>query len=198
MDRIRHWVSGAPATSVFIIACVVVYLVTATQSGSLTAPAAGSPLAWDLVVTRPSVEAGGWWRLATSALVHLGVTHIVLNMLLIGLVGRDLERSYGSVVVAVGMLLTAVGGSVGSVLMDPYTAMGGASTIGYGMFAMLVARSASRREDLRGPVTLIIVNLVFTLASPGVSLWGHIGGLVVGAVIGAVLYLGRGRLLRTR
>ena len=40
-------------------------------------------------------------------------------------------------------------------------------------------------------VFLIVLNLVIDLAIPGIAIWDHIGGLVVGFVLGA-LFVSRG------
>jgi len=55
------------------------------------------------------------------------------------------------------------------------------------MFAMLVGLSVARKTDVRGPLVLIAVNLVFTVTAGGVSLAGHLGGLAAGAVVALVL-----------
>lgn len=200
MEQVRRYLREAPACSVFMLACLVVYLVTVAQSGCLddpvsTGPTFGSPLAWDLMMVAPEVtDDGEWWRLATCALVHLNVIHLVMNMLVIGLVGRVLERSYGTVTMAVSMVVCAVGGGAAALWLTPDTAVGGASTVAYGLFAMLVGDALYRGTDVRAPLVLIAVNLVYSLTG-GVSLAGHVGGLVAGAVVVLVLWL-RDRLSR--
>ena len=66
---------------------------------------------------------------------------------------------------------------------QPNVPVGGASTVGYGLFAMLISLSRIRQRDLRGPIILLLVNLGYSLMYSNVSLWGHIGGLAGGAVI---------------
>jgi rhomboid protease GluP len=196
MEQVRRFLREAPACSLFMVACVVVYLVTAAQTGRLddpvgTGPTFGSPLAWDLMMVAPEVtDHGEWWRLLTSALVHLNLIHLLMNMLVIGLVGRVLERSYGTAVTAVAMVVCAAGGGAAALWLEPGTAVGGASTVAYGLFAMLVGDALHRGTDVRAPLILIAINLVYSLTG-GVSLAGHLGGLVSGAVVVLVLWLWR-------
>ncbi len=200
MEQVRRYLRVAPACSFFMIACVVVYIVSAVQSGRLddpvgTGPHFGSPLAWDLMMVRSEVTGHGeWWRLATSALVHLNLVHLAMNMLVIGLVGQMLERTWGTATLAVAMVVCAAGGGAAALWLDPGTAMGGASTVAYGLFAMLVGDALYRGTDVRAPLILIAVNLVYSMTG-GVSLAGHLGGLVSGAVVVLVLWL-RERLRR--
>lgn len=193
MDFLRRFIRDAPACTVLILVCVAVFCVEVVQSGSAEDPVGtyggGSDLAWSLMMVAPDITDGHeWWRLATSALVHLSVTHLLLNMLLIVLLGRELERAYGTPAIAVSMVVCAVGGSLGALWFAPDHAVGGASTIGYGMFAMLVGLSVTRRTDVRGPLVLIGVNLAFTVTAGGVSLAGHLGGLAAGTLIALALW----------
>ena len=194
---LRRFFAGATATVTLILACLVTYLATAVDGRSLTDPTAstigGNELAWQLMINPTAVvNRHEYWRLATGALVHLNIGHLVMNLLVIAFIGRELERAYGTLTMTVSMALCAVGGGLAVVWMEPGTVVGGASTIGYGMFAMLVGLAVSRGTDIRAPIALIVVNVVYTVFVGGVSLSGHLGGLAVGAVIALVLYL-RGR-----
>ena len=95
------------------------------------------------------------------------------------------------------MLACAVGGGLAVVWLEPLSVVGGASTIGYGLFAMLVGLSVSRGSDVRAPIALIVVNLLYSITAGGVSVSGHLGGLATGAVIGLGLYLAGRRRTRS-
>ena len=159
-------------------------MVTGLDSGNLTQPASAPGVAWDLMVDPLLMTADGlWWRLVTGAFVHLDPGLLLMNMLLIGLIGRELERAYGTFTMVVSMLLCAVGGGLAVVWLQPDSVVGGASTIGYGMFAMLVGLSLEQRTDVRAPLVLILVNLAYSATAGGVSLPGHLGGLAAGAAV---------------
>lgn len=195
---LRRFFAGAPATATLIIACLVVYTVTAVDGRSLMDPVRDSDLAWRMMVHPPAITySHEWWRLATGALVHLDPAHLLLNLLLIAFIGRELERAHGTTVMAASMLACAVGGGLAVVWLEPLSVVGGASTIGYGLFAMLVGLSVSRGSDVRAPIALIVVNLLYSITAGGVSVSGHLGGLATGAVIGLGLYLSGRRRTRS-
>lgn len=130
---------------------------------------------------------GQWYRIFTATFVHLDVGHLLLNLLLISLIGREVERAYGWRVVLALIFACSIGGALFIWWMQPLTAVGGASTFGYGLFAMLILLSTARGQGLAGPAVLLGVNLVYSVMMTSVSLWGHIGGLAGGAVVALAL-----------
>ena len=111
------------------------------------------------------------------------------------LFGPLLEQLYGHIEYLIIYFLCGIGGSVMTILFAPESAAAGASGAIFGLFglAFMVSR---RRHLLLGPQArailsqvgaLLLVNLVFTFAIPGISWTGHIGGLLVGGLIGLVL-----------
>ncbi|WP_295643839.1 rhomboid family intramembrane serine protease [uncultured Corynebacterium sp.] len=135
-----------------------------------------------------SVKAyGQWYRIFSATFVHLDAGHLLLNMLLIALIGREVERAYGWVVILALIIACSIGGALFIWWMQPLSAVGGASTFGYGLFAMLILLSTSRGQGLAGPAVLLGVNLLYSIMMTNVSLWGHIGGLAGGALVALVL-----------
>ena len=134
---------------------------------------------------------GEWWRVFTSAFLHSGPVHLALNMLALIVFGPEFEARVGRWRYLVIYLLSAVGAAAGIQLFgDPDVAVAGASGAIYGLMGALAVLMLSQRQDVRGVFTLLAVNVVFSLL-PGISLLGHIGGLLTGA-------LGAGILLLTR
>ncbi|MBC2682540.1 rhomboid family intramembrane serine protease [Corynebacterium sp. 4HC-13] len=143
---------------------------------------------WFLLLDPGRVTAyGQWWRVFTSALVHLSLTHLLFNMLLVFLIGRELERFYGSWVIAGSMVAGVSGGAMFCMFMEPYSAMGGASTVGFAFCVMLLGLAHLRQQDLVAPFALILINFGYTFTTENVSAWAHIGGAVAGAFVSAVL-----------
>ncbi len=155
----------------------------------------GGPLVDQLLIYRPYVADGEWWRILTSAFVHLGIAHIAFNMIALNLFGPLIEQMYGHVEYLVTYLLCAAGGSVLTMLAAPDQAAAGASGAIFGLFGLAFVVSRRHRvattREARGLLsqagTLLAINLVFTFAIPGISWTGHVGGLVVGLALGFVL-----------
>lgn len=127
-----------------------------------------------------------YWRLLTSGFLHDGILHIGLNMLSLYFVGRVLEPAIGSLNFLAVYLASLLAGSFGALLFQPGIPTVGASAAIFGVFGALIAVASARGISIwqsgLGPVVLL--NLVFTLTVPGISIGGHIGGLAAGLVCG--------------
>jgi membrane associated rhomboid family serine protease len=136
---------------------------------------------------------GEWWRVGTAAFLHVGPFHLVMNMLALLVFGSELERQLGRWRFLAVYLLSALGGAVAiQCFGDPRVAVAGASTAIYGLLGALGVLMLARRQDLRGLLTLLAINVLISFL-PGVSLVGHFGGLVAGAATAGLLLLTRRR-----
>jgi membrane associated rhomboid family serine protease len=189
----RRW--GAVTLSLIAIN-VAMFLVTA-----VAAAAEGfSPLQnnFSTIFARldqfPVAVAGGeWWRPLTAAFLHIGPIHLVLNMLAVLVFGSELERQLGRWRFLTVYLTSALGGAAAIQLFgNPLQPVAGASTAIYGLLGSLGVLMIVRRQDLRGLLTLLALNVVISFL-PGVSLLGHVGGLVAGAAATGILVATRRR-----
>jgi membrane associated rhomboid family serine protease len=189
----RRW--GA-VTLTLIAANVAMFVLTAVSAAVVGASPLDnyrSPIFFQLSQVPLLVDLGDWWRLLTAAFLHIGPVHLVLNMLALLMFGSELERQLGRWRFLALYLLSALGGSVAIQLFgDPLGPVGGASTAIYGVLGGLGVLMVFHRQDLRGLLTLLAIN-VFISFLPGVSLLGHLGGLVTGAITAAVLLATRRR-----
>ena len=149
----------------------------------------------------PPVVAGEWWRLITYAFIHaplggsFGILHIGFNMYALYLVGPVIEELYGHLEYLAIYLLCAVGGGVLTILAAPQQQVVGASGAIFGLFGLgfVILRRhqlvlAGRARALLSQMgTILVLNLVITFLVPGISWTGHVGGLVVGGVLGLLL-----------
>jgi membrane associated rhomboid family serine protease len=132
---------------------------------------------------------GEWWRLMTSAFLHTGITHLLLNMLALWFVGATVEPRLGRWRYLTVYLLSALGGSVLSYVLDsPFQASVGASGAVFGLFGALFVLMLRLRFDVRGLIAIIAINVVIGFI-PGFNInWrAHLGGLLVGALLTAVM-----------
>jgi len=140
------------------------------------------------------VATGQLYRLVTAAFLHAGVFHILLNMLVLAQLGPVLEKSLGRVRFAVLYLLSALGGSTLSYLVSDAGTLGvGASGAIYGLFGAYFVVVRRLGGETRPILVLLAINLVITFTVPIIDWRAHVGGLVVGAALAAVLaYAPRG------
>ena len=171
---------------------VLVYLIGVAQGFGINSP--GGRLYSDWVLYGPAVAHGDWWRLITSAFLHASVIHIALNMLGLVWLGNAVEDALGSMRFLLLYLASGLAGSAGALLLTPDQPTLGASGAIYGILGALVVLQYMSTGSVGGPaLTLIIVNLAFTLSVPNISIGGHLGGLV-GGILGtlALSRFGRG------
>jgi len=169
---------------------VLVYLLVGAAGGS------GSASYLQLVLTTASypaydvvgVDDGGWWRLLTSAFLHVQLLHLAFNMIALYTLGPPLERLVGTARFIAIYLICALAGSVAVVwLTSERTLTLGASGAVFGIFGAAIVLMRSRGYEVGSWIAVLGLNLVITFAIPGISWQGHLGGLVVGVALGLVL-----------
>lgn len=190
-EWLRRWYRDAPATTTFTSLAVLVWLVTAVQSRSIMANLSASALADAWILWGPAVLASplGPLRTIGAIFLHVDLSHLAINAFLLMLIGREVERYTGTALYSAAFFAGGIGASATVLWMAPITPTAGASGAMYALMVLLVGVALRRHADLRAPLILIAVNLVYTFMSSGVSLWGHLGGLVFGfLMLGFVIH----------
>ncbi|AOS60867.1 rhomboid family intramembrane serine protease [Actinoalloteichus hymeniacidonis] len=180
--------AGAPVGAkpivvpVLIALNVVVYLITAAQAGNPMGNAASELFgAWAL--WPPMVAAGEWWRLFTSGFLHFGLLHLALNMFALWVLGRDLELLLGRLRFIAVYLVSLMGGGIAVYLFgELQVQVAGASGAVFGLMGGIAIAAIRLKVNPRQALMVIGINLVISITIPGISLLGHVGGLVVGAL----------------
>ena len=140
----------------------------------------------ELVPSRVA-DFGEYWRLIGAAFLHVGLLHLLFNMVALAFVGPALERVFGHWRFLALYLLAAFGGSVSVYLFgEPSLGVAGASGAIYGLFAACVIVLRDLGLDPRTMLVTIAINLAISFA-PGISLLGHLGGLIVGGLTALAL-----------
>jgi membrane associated rhomboid family serine protease len=126
---------------------------------------------------------GEWYRLITAAFLHYGPIHLGMNMLALWWIGRPLEAWLGPIRYLLLYLVSGMAGSAGALIASPNAITVGASGAIFGILGAAIVLERQRTYVLGGSaITLLVVNLAFTFAVPGISIGGHLGGLVGGAL----------------
>jgi rhomboid protease GluP len=143
------------------------------------------------------IERGEYYRLITSTFMHFGINHIMNNMLILFILGDNLERALGHIKYLLFYLICGVGANVASMIINlsgyRNVVSAGASGAIFGVIGGLlyaVAVNRGQLEDLstRQLVVVILCSLYFGFTSTGVDNAAHIAGLIIGIIMGAVLY----------
>lgn len=187
--RVKRASGSTPVVTYGLIAvCVVVYV------GQLAIPGLAQKL-FDFTPWVPEQP----WRLLTAGFLHStqGIVslHLVMNMVSLWFLGRVLEPVLGRWRFASVFLIGVVGGSVAMGFLNWMTPALGASG---GIFALGGALLVVLRKDRQNLVAMGVIlgiNFVYGLMRPGVAWEAHLGGLVVGVLLGLVYETGRRRAL---
>ncbi|HWG99776.1 MAG TPA: rhomboid family intramembrane serine protease [Pilimelia sp.] len=129
---------------------------------------------------------GAYYRLVTAIFIHYGVFHLLMNMYALWLLGRNLEGALGPGRFLALYLLAGIGGNVAAFAVQPGAVGAGASTAIFGLFAALFIVLRRLKRDTSGLIPLLVINLVLGVVIAQ-SLIGHLGGVVTGALVGAIL-----------
>ena len=98
--------------------------------------------------------------------------------------GTLLEQVIGSARFTLLYFGSGIAGSAGRALLSPNSVTVGASGAIFGILGGLFVLERQGRIHSGGQILgLIILNLVFTFAVSGISVGGHLGGLVAGIVL---------------
>lgn len=130
------------------------------------------------------------WRLLAAMFVHVGLQHFVLNMVTLYFIGRIAEDLFGSKAFLALYLLSGLMGNLFVLVFSPLAVAAGASTALFGIFGAIaslrfIARSPYIRYLSQRYTSLILINILFSFM-PGISLAGHLGGLVGGGILAFV------------
>jgi rhomboid protease GluP len=112
------------------------------------------------------------------------------------MVGPQVERLYGRARFVILYVLTGVGGVVGSYLYHPEYKSAGASGAIFGLFGVLLVFGIRYRQSIppefkravgTGVLPIIVINLIIGFTIPAIDNSAHIGGLIAGALLAALV-----------
>jgi len=137
-----------------------------------------------------------YWRLITAGFLHYDLTHLVLNTLLLLLVAPIVERRVGVAWLFVIFLSASVASCLGILIKHQlWPAQGVSLGASGGLFGLLGSGLVLVFSRLRAQSRLVRIRLAVVLVGgltysvlPGVSMIGHIVGLLVGAVIALLIF----------
>jgi membrane associated rhomboid family serine protease len=127
-----------------------------------------------------------YWRLLTAGFLHDGLLHILFNMVFLFFMGRMLEPAIGKLNFTVVYFVSLFAGSFGALLFQPDSPTIGASTACFGVLGALIVVAYYRGISIwqSGLGLTLVINIVFSLSIAGISIGGHLGGVVGGAICG--------------
>ena len=138
--------------------------------------------------TLNGVSQGDYWRLISGGFLHsISPIHILLNMYALYWLGTMLEPVLGNLRFAALYFTSLLAGSLGALMFaEPNRETVGASGAVFGLMAAAFVLQRARGVDpwRSGLGPIILINLAFPFFAPGlnISIGGHVGGLIGGAI----------------
>jgi membrane associated rhomboid family serine protease len=145
----------------------------------------------------PEPEGGAWWRVAAAGFLNVNATHLAMNLLGLWVLGRAVERGFGSLPMLGAFLGSSIGAYVLGLFFMPVPADGRALALGssagvLGLVGALAGHAAvgfvlkknrMLGRQLAGMGFVVAIQLVFDAYHPNVSSFLHLAGAGSGAVI---------------
>lgn len=138
----------------------------------------------------PLIAEGQIWRLFTAMFIHIGIFHLLVNLYALNALGPLVEGFFGHRRFLLIYLIGGLWGSVASYAFSQALSAGASGAI-FGLAGATTVYFLRYRENfgargraiLQNMVFIIGINLVFGLSVSGIDNWGHMGGLVGGAIV---------------
>jgi rhomboid protease GluP len=162
---------------------------------SLTEPTIRQLLTWGAnwgplsLTTQP-------WRILVSNYLHIGIIHIALNMWCLWNLGALAEQIFDPWTYVLTYTACGIAGSIASLWWHPLVVGAGASGAIFGLAGALIAalylgrlpiHPQAMKATLRSLLTFAGYNLFFGGVVAGIDNSAHIGGLITGLILGALL-----------
>ena len=184
-----------PITTTLVGMNVAVYAAMVLTGVSPTAPSTAQLLKWGAnwgplsLGTEP-------WRMLASNYVHIGIIHIALNMWCLWNLGFLAERVFDPWTYVLIYTACGLAGSLASLWWHPLVYGAGASGAIFGLAGALIAalylgHLPISKQAIQGTLKSLLIfagyNLFFGAAIRGIDNSAHVGGLLAGLALGAVL-----------
>lgn len=150
----------------------------------------------------PFILDGEWWRIASSMFLHIGIFHILLNMLALYYLGNAVERMFGSARFLVIYFVSGIVGGLASFALSQNVAAGASGAI-YGLFGALlffglIYKKLFFKTMGSNIIGILLINIVISFTIPQVDIGAHLGGLVGGFLASSLVHFPKKRNLLTQ
>jgi membrane associated rhomboid family serine protease len=178
--------TGPYVTQALIIVNVLVFLAETAGGAPLGGGGTGTVYTNGALYGPLIAHHQDYWRLVSSGFLHDGLLHILFNMVFLYMMGTILEPAIGHLNFGVVYFVSLLAGSFGALLFQPDAVTVGASGACFGVLGALMVVSHLRGISIwqSGLAVVLGINVLFSLSVSGISIGGHLGGLVGGAICG--------------
>ena len=137
------------------------------------------------------MENNQWYRVISYMFLHNEVSHILMNMFSLYVIGKSIEIYFSSKSYLFIYFLSGIVGAFASVMVHPTGVIVGASGAIFGLFGALAGFFVAKRAYINKEQSksllkefgiIIALNLVIGLSIPNIDVSAHIGGFIAGFI----------------
>ena len=141
----------------------------------------------------PLILSGQYYRLLTSAFLHIDLMHLLFNVVFIYQFGKMIEQVFGWWRTLVIILVSAFFGNLCSYAFVEGPSLG-ASTVAYGLLGALLFLGIEKRKVFMHFVRtlvfpILLISVFWLVLDPSIDFYGHLGGFLGGFLIASILGL---------
>lgn len=200
-----RFLSFAPVTAALVALNVVLFAWEILHGVPLMNPSTWQVLDWGGNMPLLTLT-GDWWRLLASMFLHIGFVHLGLNMYVLAFTGPRVEWEFGKTrmlaIYLIGGLLASCASAYWQFARSAANGQlagpsAGASGAIMALFGALLAgtllpppgvpQAVARRGVDKGLIQVIVLNLGIGFFMQGVDQAAHVGGLIGGFAVGAIM-----------
>ncbi|WP_211277459.1 rhomboid family intramembrane serine protease [Ureibacillus manganicus] len=183
----KTYVRRFPATSIIILALIVLHILTHVYGKGATDFETARQFG---AMQSNNKEWTEFPYLLTSTYQHIGgVLHLASNLIALYIISPFIERVFGTIRFVILFNLTGFFGGLVTLLFTTDLTSSGASSAVFGFLGIYIALMVKQHplltKEIAYPMVVITaVNIISTFLIPGISITGHLGGLLAGMLLG--------------
>lgn len=185
---------ATPAATTLLLLNLAVFMIMMLYGMNIMSPTAQELL--DLGGNRRGeVLEGQYWRLVTAIFIHSGISHLIMNLLVLGIAGAFLEQLIGKFKLVASFLISGLVGSISSIVWYEHTVSVGASGAIAGwcglvfIFTIFKIYPKILRDFTKPFLGFVIGTTVIFGFFENIDHAAHLGGLISGCIIGLILVI---------
>lgn len=181
-ESLSQYIKYYPVISILIGINLIIYLLGLIPSLQFNIIGYG-------VMSNFRISEGDYWRLLSSMFLHADFLHLLFNMFGLYVFGPELERIVGKMRFFNLYMLSGIIANVLTYIVYPlnYSSLGASGAI-FGIFGAYLALVYYTRKTMPQFKQLILplvgISVMMTFIQPNINITAHIGGLIVGFLIG--------------
>lgn len=196
ISELKYNIKYGYSVAIIVIVVFVLLFILMTLAGGSTSSAV--LLKFGANNSEAVVVYQEYFRLITSAFLHIGILHLLFNSFAFMYIAKFVEDNYGALKMFAVFIFTALIASIFSIITAIFTnsilISAGASGGIFGLTGLLLGNTFRKNTynydlglDRTRLLMFIGLNLVIGLSIPGIDNSAHIGGLISGFILGLIL-----------